>query len=189
MIGKRTMPPEKPDWFKDFQQANAPSSAPPSPPPKEKGAESSSARPAPEGSERRQFERFEMGEARTVVYREGLLTVIGVGKENKARVALDLSEGGLRILCDERIPVGTKVRVRIEIEKYQDAIEATGTIRWSFQSAKRKEDFFAGIMFVNLDSAQGRKIALMREWFTSPQYKAMRETDRKKKDAGLSFPK
>ena len=182
------MPPEpgqQPDWFKEFQKAKASGGAPA----KEKGAESTSSRPAPAGSERRKYERFDMSEAQTTVYREGVLTLIGVGKENKARVALDLSEGGLRILCEERIPAGTKVRVRIEIEKYNDAIEATGTVRWCFQSAKKKEDYFAGIMFVNLDAAQARKISLMREWFTSPQYKAMRETDRKKKDTGFTFTK
>lgn len=188
----RTMPPEpgqQPDWFKDFQKAKASSGPSPGAPAKDKDAESTSSRPAPAGSERRKHERFEMGDAQTTVYREGVLTLIGMGKENKARVALDLSEGGLRILCEERIPPGTKVRVRIEIEKYNDAIEATGTVRWCFQSAKKKEDFFAGIMFMNLDAAQGRKIALMREWFTSPQYRAMRETDRKKKDSGFTFPK
>jgi hypothetical protein len=185
------MAPEsgQPDWFKEFQKAKASSDAPPGAPAKERGSESTSSRPAPSGSERRRHERFEMGDARTLVYRDGVLTLLGVGKENKARVALDLSEGGLRILCEERIPVGTKVRVRIEIEKYDDAIEALGTVRWCFQSAKRKEDFFAGIMFSNLDAAQSRKIGLMREWFTSPQYRAMRETDRRKKDSGFTFPK
>lgn len=183
------MPAEKPDWFQDFQKAKASSGTPPGgAPAKDKDTESTSSRPAPAGSERRKHARFEMSEAETTVYREGVLTLIGVGKENKARVALDLSEGGLRILCEERIPVGTKVRVRIEVEKYQDVIEATGTVRWCFQSAKRKEDFFAGIMFVNLDAGQTRKIALMREWFTSPQYRAMRDSERRKKDSGFTFP-
>jgi hypothetical protein len=185
------MPPDPnrpPDWFKEFQAANA-GAARPSGAPAKDSSDSTSARSAPAGSERRRHERFEMSEAQTTVYRDGLLTVLGVGKENKARVALDLSEGGLRILCEERIPVGTRVRIRVEVEKYNDAIETVGVIRWCFQSAKRKDDFFAGIMFVNLDGAQARKIGQMREWFTSPQYKAIRDTERRKKESGFTFPK
>jgi hypothetical protein len=182
-------PGQKPDWFQEFQKAKSSSGAPGGAPAKEPGTDSTGARSAPPGSERRKHERFEMSEAQTTVFRDGVLTFLGMGKENKARVALDLSEGGLRILCEERIPVGTKVRVRIDFEKYQDAIEATGTVRWCYQSAKRKEDFFAGIMFVNLDPGQTKKIALMREWFTSPQYRSMKDSERKKKDeGGLTFP-
>jgi len=76
----------------------------------------------------------------------------------------------------------------IQMEKYQDQIEAAGEVRWCYQSTKKAEDFFAGVQFSDLDETQKRKIAMMKEWFTSPQYRAVRETKRKKQD-DFSFPK
>ena len=123
-----------------------------------------------------------------MLYRDGLLSVFGVGKGNRARAALDLSEGGARFLIHERIPIGTKVRVIIQMEKYKDQIEAAGEIRWCYQDARRSEDFFTGVQFEDLDPVQKRKIAQMREWFTSPQYRAVRETKRKRGN-DMAFPK
>ena len=162
--------PEEEDWFKEFQRVNAPS----------RGGKADN---------RRQHARFEVDEATTILYREGLLPALGLGKKNKARAALDLSEGGVRILTSERIPPGTRVRIRIEVDKYKDAIEATGVVRWCYQSTKKATDFFAGAMFVDLPPDQVKKINRMRAWFTSPQYKAMRETRQRQKDSGFTFPK
>ena len=39
----------------------------------------------------------------------------------------------------------------------------------------------AGIMFLDLDNPSRRKIQLMRDWFTSPQYKVVRETKMRQK--------
>jgi hypothetical protein len=66
------------------------------------------------------------------------------------------------------------VIVRLEIESHGDSVEATGIIRWCFDSGKKPGDYFAGVMFTNLQAAQRRKIALMRDWFTSPQFRALR---------------
>ena len=112
-----------------------------------------------------------------------------MGKGNRARAALDLSEGGARFLIHERLPIGTKVRMIIQMEKYKDEIEAVGEIRWCYQSTKNAEDFYAGVQFDDLDPVQKRKIVLMKEWFTSPQYKAVRENNRKAKGGDFAFPK
>src|SRR6185503_11904081 len=100
-------------------------------------------------------------------------------KSNRARAALDLSEGGVRFLIHERLPIGTKVRMIIQMEKYQDQIEASGEVRWCYQSTKKAADFYGGGQFSDLDDTQRRKIAMMREWFTSPQYRAVRSTKKK----------
>ena len=174
------------DWFAEFKKINKNGGSPP--------ATGSKADSTPTGSkkgtERRRHHRFEVDECQATLYRDGLLSVFGVGKGNRARAALDLSEGGVRFLIHERIPIGTKVRMIIQMEKYKDQVEAAGEIRWCYQSAKNTEDFYAGVQFDDLDPIQKRKIILMREWFTSPQYRAVRDTKRKARGTNdLAFPK
>ena len=172
------------DWFAEFKKVNKGAGATPA----SGGKPDSTPTGSKKGTERRAHSRFEVDECQAMLYRDGILSVFGVGKGNRARAALDLSEGGVRFLIHERIPIGTKVRMIIQMEKYKDQIEAAGEIRWCYQNAKRTEDFYAGVQFDDLDPVQQRKIALMREWFTSPQYRAVRETKRKKTD-DYSFPK
>jgi c-di-GMP-binding flagellar brake protein YcgR len=165
------------DWMAEFKKVNKGAPAPANVQGK---LEESSSSQAKKSTERRRHSRFEIDSCQATLYREGMLTVFGVGKSNRARAALDLSEGGVRFLTHERLPVGTKVRIIIEMEKYKDQIEASGEVRWCYQSAKIAEDFYAGVQFEDLDPVEKRKIAQMREWFTSPQYRAVRETTRKK---------
>lgn len=173
--------PESPTWFEDFKKANQSPTASPA------AAPGTAAR----GGERRRHARFEVDGIRVNLTADGILSVFGVGRQNKALAAVDLSEGGVRLVTTERIPPGTKVRVRLEIEKYKDAIEAAGEVRWSFQGGKKNSDFYAGIMFVKLDAGQVKKITLMREWFQSPQYRALKvaKARQERETGGLSFPK
>lgn len=170
------------DWFAEFKKANKPASP-------RAGAKSDSTASEGKPSDRRRHSRFEVDECQATLYREGVLTVFGVGKGNRARAALDLSEGGARFLIHERLPIGTKVRMIIQMEKYKDAVEASGEVRWCYQSARQAEDFYAGVQFSDLEPAQVRKIALMRDWFTSPQYRAVRETKKRQRSSDTSFPK
>ena len=139
------------DWFAEFKKVNKNAPAELSP----KGDST----PAGTGkaSDRREHTRFEIDECQATLYREGLLTALGISKSNRARAALDLSEGGVRFLTHERIPIGTKVRMIIQMEKYKDVIDASGEVRWCYQSAKTPGDFYAGVQFANLDPAQKRK--------------------------------
>ncbi len=172
--------PNQADWFAEFKKVN------------KSGGPASKTEASPGGhaknSERRRHTRFEVDQAQATLYRDGILSVFGVRKDNRARAALDLSEGGVRFLIHERLTIGTKVRMVIQMEKYQDQIEAAGEVRWCYQSTKKAEDFYAGVQFSDLDDTQKRKIAMMKEWFMSPQYRAVRETKRKKQD-DFSFPK
>lgn len=68
-------------------------------------------------------------------------------------------------------------------------IEAPAVIRWCGQVPEKPGDFLIGAMFACLSPAQIRKIALMREFLTSIQYKVMRETRRHQKKSGLTPPK
>lgn len=164
------------DWFAEFKKLNAGPSAPA--PVRE---QSDTSKEAGKPSERRRHGRFEVDDCQATLYKDGLLTVIGMGKSNRARSALDLSEGGVRFLTHERLPIGTKVRICIQMERYQDEIQAAGEVRWCYQSSRNSEDFYAGVNFVDLDAVERRKIAMMRDWFTSPQYRAVRDAKLKKK--------
>jgi c-di-GMP-binding flagellar brake protein YcgR len=116
--------------------------------------------------------RFKIEDAATDLQIRGLLTVLGLGRANKARATINLSEGGALILAGERLSVGTKVHLRIEMERYKDAIESEGQVRWCFESAREAQRYYVGLAFTNLDPLQEKKIAQMREWFRSPEYKA-----------------
>jgi len=164
-------------WFKQFKEANKAA-----PPP-------AAAPEASKNGNRRKHARFEVDGSSAALYREGLLSFIKMGKDNLARSALDLSEGGVKLLLHERVAPNTKVRIRIQMEKYKDEIVATGVVRWCFQSAKNAADFYAGVMFTDLDTSQLKKLTLMKEWFTSPQFKAIQETRSRKKKSDLIFPK
>ena len=155
------------NWFGEFQRLNneagTPSANPTrsqSPSPKTPGPPLPSSK-----SDRRNHQRFEVDDAEATLFKEGLLTKIGLGKSNKAHYAMNLSEGGVAVLLTERLVPGTRVCVRIEIDKYKDTIEATANIRWCRQSTKRTEDFHAGVEFIVLKDAQRRKIGLMRKCF------------------------
>src|ERR1700675_2674611 len=102
------------DWFAEFKKINKGGPAPGNAPGK---TSESTPTETKKSSERRRHNRFEIDECQATLYREGMLTVFGVGRSNRARAALDLSEGGVRFLTHERLPVGTKVRMIIEMEK------------------------------------------------------------------------
>jgi Tfp pilus assembly protein PilZ len=176
-------PPQEPEWFKKFKEANTKAS--------EASDRSPSRVPGQESeAERRRHHRFDLNDTTLTLYREGLLTLLGMGKENKARVAINISEGGLQVIMRERLTIGAKVKIRLEMAKFKDAIEAAGVVRWCYQNSQRKDDFHAGIQFEDLPGTESRKIASMREWFTSPAFRAVRETrGRKKEDEGMVFPK
>jgi len=129
--------------------------------------------PAKRGAELSTSVRFEIDdiEVDTVVYEQGLLAKIGVGRFNQARAAVNLSEGGVMVRTQGRIKSGTKVHVRLEIEKFSDVIEADGVVRWCYQGAHEDRHFYAGIQFLNLPASVASKIAKLRGYYTSPEYR------------------
>jgi c-di-GMP-binding flagellar brake protein YcgR len=172
--------PNQAEWFAEFKKLskNPPAGA----------SKPDVAPPSGKPSDRRNHLRFSIEECQATLYREGILNVFGVNKQNRARAALDLSEGGVRFLTHERLAIGMKVRMIIQMDKYKDQIEASGEVRWCYQSLSKTDDFYVGVQFADLDPAQKRKIVQMKEWFTSPQYRAVRETKRKAKEDEFQFP-
>src|SRR5260221_14382073 len=77
-------------------------------------------------AELREHTRFRIEEAKTEIYLKGFLAKMGIGRKNEARVAVNLSEGGLIVSTHGKINPGTKVKLRLEMEKIKDVIEADG---------------------------------------------------------------
>jgi len=120
---------------------------------------------------RRLHARFQVTSTQ-VTLRDGFLSALSLGS-NKARKVCDLSQGGARLLVTEKLPVKQKVRLKITLEKYQDEIEIGGEVKWCVPSTNRK-DFFVGIKLATEDPVTARKMAALQQWFTSPQYLALR---------------
>jgi len=142
-------------------------------------SESSGSHPALPRAESRRHLRFKIDEADANLSLKGFLTSLGLGRANKARAAINLSEGGVMLLVRELLPEGAKVMVRIEMEKYSEVIEAPGEVRWCEQSARNEKDYYAGIQFTGLGPADLKKIGQMRDWFTSAEYKTRSATRRR----------
>ena len=121
---------------------------------------------------RRRFTRFVVESTQVKLHLRGLMSALRLGS-NKALKVCDLSQGGARILVSERIPSKQQVRVKITLEKYQDEIEIAGEVMWCYGSSNRK-DFYVGIRFTEDNPATARKMVALQEWFTSPQYQALR---------------
>ena len=125
--------------------------------------------------------RFKVENITPVVFEKKLLTSLGIGKENRAKEAINLSAGGILVRMSDRMKKGTKVGVLLEVEKFNDVIEAEGIIRWCFQDAKDTRNFYAGIQFTKISRSDTQKIAQLHGYFTSPEYKS-KTARRKLKD-------
>jgi len=132
-------------------------------------------------SELRRNARFHVDDAVTLVYRKSLLTVLGFGRVNEARAAVNLSEGGILVRTNGRVKSGTRVRVRLELSKFKDVVEAEGVVRWCFQGAGEDDGYYAGIRFTEVADAAVLKIRRLHGYFTSPEYRS-RSAARKRRD-------
>lgn len=140
---------------------------------------SSGSHPKPARQDLRRHLRFRVDDASARLYLKGLLTSIGLGRVNKCRAAINLSESGVLLLVGEILPVDARVTVRIEMQTFSDVIEAEGVVRWCTESARRKDEFYAGVEFSGLGEQDLKRIAHMREYFTSAEHKARTATRRR----------
>ena len=80
---------------------------------------------------------------------------------------MDLSEGGVCLICTEQMELGTRVRLKIIIEKVKEEIEVFGEVRWCQQDKHSSKIFLVGALFVDLDAEQTRKLKQLEVLFTS----------------------
>jgi len=71
------------------------------------------------------------------------------------------------LICTEQLELGTRVRLKILLEKTKDEIELFGDVRWCRQDKHSSKIFLVGVLFVDLDSEQTRKLKQFEELFTS----------------------
>lgn len=140
------------------------------------------------GRNLRKHVRFEVDEATPLVYVKGFLNLVGLGKSNKALDVMNLSEGGVLLKTLEKVPKGSKVHVRLKLEKYQDVFRADGLVRWCILNPYAPVEYFMGVEFVKVKDEQAKKLQKMRDWFTSPEYKA-KSGGRSRNSSGIQFPK
>lgn len=140
------------------------------------------------GRNLRKHVRFEVDDAQPLVYVKGFLNLVGLGKGNKALDVMNLSEGGVLLKSLEKVAKGSKVHVRLKLEKYQDVFHADGIVRWCVLNPYAPVEYFMGVEFVKMKDAQAKKLQKMRDWFTSPEYKA-KFGGRGRNSSGLQFPK
>ena len=135
------------------------------------GSDSSVSKGPPKPENIRRWPRFKVDDAAAVVlYPEKLVNFMGLGKTNRAKAAVNLSEGGVLVRTNEKLARGSRVKLTISIQKFSDHFECVGVVRWCYAAARTK-DFYAGISFLDLPPADIKKIEKMRSWFTSSEYK------------------
>ena len=135
----------------------------------------------------RQHARFRVEDAKTEIYLKGFLAKLGIGRKNEARGAVNLSEGGILIRTHGRVKNGTKVKVRLDLEKFKDVIEAEGVVRWCFKGGGEGSDFYAGIRFTHVPEQAAAKISRLRGYFTSPEYRSRNAARRRRDPLGLDL--
>ena len=121
----------------------------------------------------RRHPRFAAEDADALMYVKGFLSAVGLGRSRKGLEVTNLSEGGILIVMDKRFARGTRVSVRVKMEKYKDSFKSDGVVRWCIESLRGKQTYYVGVEFSKLDDATRKKIKRMRDWFLSPEYKAM----------------
>lgn len=169
--------------------APAPETAPPPPSPAPT-ADATAPAPSPEESEtkwrsKRQHVRFRPEGVVARLDKGGLLGKVGIGSV-QTRV-INLSEGGVLLIGKSRFAQGARVVLRIEIPSHKDTIICDAEVRWSCRNARDESEFYTGLSFVGLKALEAKKIAKMREWFTSAEYKARSSTRRVRPDAGKNI--
>lgn len=146
-------------------------------------------RPAPSGkkSDLRTSTRFHVDDAVTLVYKKGLLSALGIGRTNQARATVNLSEGGILVRTHEPMESGTKVKVRLEIEKFKDVLQAEGVVRWCFQNSREQSTYYAGIRFTHVPAPVASKISKLRGYFLSPEYRQRTAVRRKRESKAFEL--
>ena len=131
----------------------------------------------------RRWPRFKVDdEAAIVLYPEKLRNFMGLGRANRAKAAVNLSEGGVLVRTSAKLEEGTRVRLTIRIAKFSDRFRCIGEVCWCYAAAHGKDEYYAGVRFLDLPPSDTKKIEKMRSWFNSSEYKA--KTKFRKKDDG-----
>ena len=126
------------------------------------------------GNERRRFARFYVEEAPVELRRGGLAALLGRIRGG----VVNLSEGGIRVSVPTPLAARKTIRCQVRTERFKDPLEAVGEILWCERDLMSQKSFLVGILFRDLEPRHARKIAAMREWYASPEFKALKSARR-----------
>lgn len=122
---------------------------------------------------RRRHARFDVHDARVELRRAGLIALLGGTVEGEV---VNLADGGIRVAVAKELPAGRKVRVRVKLERFEEPLDVTGDILWCRPDLMVEGGFLVGIRFREPTPQQARKIAAMREWFASTEFREKRRS-------------
>lgn len=74
-------------------------------------------------------------------------------EDNKISNIIDLSSGGIRIVTAGKCDIGSKMDIQINLAEEEVQIPAEVVVRWVKPWQGRKDVFYIGLEFVNLDSS------------------------------------
>ena len=102
-------------------------------------------KPAPkdDGRNRRQYDRVESRNLVRVQREDG-------SELERLTNIYDLSEGGVRLVCHEALPAGTKLRIILNVPEENASLELKARIAWVCPMKGQKGAFFAGVQFVEV---------------------------------------
>ena len=71
------------------------------------------------------------------------------GRKSIQALTQDISTGGIRILCDVRVPINTEVRIKLTLSRTYKLLNLEGQIRW-VNPVYEEQLFEMGIEFVHV---------------------------------------
>lgn len=107
-----------------------------------------------DGPERRQFPRLP---ARNLIK----IRHAGGKEIEKLSNIFDLSEGGLRIVCHDKLPIGTELEVQVSVPEEQTALDIRAKIVWVKEMKNQKGAFFSGVAFTYIKESDRAMIQNM----------------------------
>ena len=132
-------------------------------------------------SDRRRHARFYVEDAPAELRRSDLVALWGLtGLGRVEGGVVNLSEGGIRVAVPRRLPPKRRVRCKVRSDRFQEPLDVTGEILWCERDLMSGNGFLVGIHFQRLEPRHERKIAAMREWFSSSEYKAQLAAKRRR---------
>lgn len=117
---------------------------------------------------RRRHARFDVHGARAELRRAGIVALLGGRIEGEV---VNLADGGIRVIVPKELPAGRKVRCRVRLDRFEEPLDVQGHILWCRRDLMSETHYLVGIEFRDPEPRQARKIAAMREWFNSPEFK------------------
>lgn len=114
---------------------------------------------------RRAHKRFSPEEVDLVCLPHDFLRLLGLAR-NTGRRLKDLSRGGAQIVCSRKLRPGRRVELRLEFRRAQEAIRATGVVRWCLRdTASLEPRYLAGVAFEKLPADSERSLRAVERAF------------------------